>query len=189
MLAWSPGTPKGAPVTAEVIVLPKFADSTEFVKWLPKAKGKIVLLSPALPTCRPSEDWARWATPESMARMDTTIALVNREYAVMTDATGRPDSTKLYRGTGYSLALGTGTPRQDGGLRDPEVREGVPGLYSTLAGVLRGSPRSRRSQPERQQHDSLAQCHSTSRCSEARSRASSSEAPKAHRRARAPAAQ
>ena len=27
----------------------------------------------------------------------------------MTDATGRPDSTKLYRGTGYSLALGTGT--------------------------------------------------------------------------------
>ena len=109
MLAWSPGTPKGAPVTAEVIVLPKFADSTEFVKWLPKAKGKIVLLSPALPTCRPSEDWARWATPESMARMDTTIALVNREYAVMTDATGRPDSTKLYRGTGYSLALGTGT--------------------------------------------------------------------------------
>ena len=27
----------------------------------------------------------------------------------MTDESGRPDSTKLYRGTGYSLALGTGT--------------------------------------------------------------------------------
>ena len=31
MLAWSPGT-KGKPVKAEAIVLPKFADSTEFVK-------------------------------------------------------------------------------------------------------------------------------------------------------------
>ena len=73
MLAWSPGT-KGQPVTAEAIVLPKFRDSVEFVKWLPQAKGKIVLLSPAWPTCRPSEDWFRWSTAESMARMDTLIA-------------------------------------------------------------------------------------------------------------------
>jgi len=108
MLAWSPGT-KGAPVTAEAIVLPKFADSTEFVKWLPKAKGKIVLLSPEYPTCRPSEDWIKFATPESKARMDTAVSIMNREWAVMTNAEGRPDSTKLYRGTGYSLALGTGT--------------------------------------------------------------------------------
>ena len=53
---------------------PKFADSTEFVKWLPQARGKIVMLSPAWPTCRPSEDWFRWSTPESMARMDTLVA-------------------------------------------------------------------------------------------------------------------
>jgi len=102
MLAWSPGT-KGRPVTAPVIVLPKFADSTEFVKWLPKARGKIVMLSPAWPTCRPSEDWYRWSTPESMARMDTLIAEMQRDWAAS------PDSTKLYRGTGYGLALGTGT--------------------------------------------------------------------------------
>jgi len=108
MLAWSPGT-NGKPVKAEAIVLPKFADSTEFVKWLPKAKGKIVLLSPAWPTCRPSEDWNRFATAESRARMDTLIGLMQRDWAVMTDANGRPDSTKLYRGTGYALALGTGT--------------------------------------------------------------------------------
>jgi carboxypeptidase Q len=38
MLGWSPGT-KGVPVTAEAIILPKFKDSTEFVKWLPQAKG------------------------------------------------------------------------------------------------------------------------------------------------------
>jgi hypothetical protein len=108
MLAWSPGT-NGTPVTAPVIVLPKFSDSTEFVKWLPKAKGKIVMLSPAWPTCRPSEDWMRWSTPASMARMDTLIAQMQQEWAVMTGPDGRPDSTKLYRGTGYSLALGTGT--------------------------------------------------------------------------------
>ena len=108
MLAWSPGT-NGKPVRAEAIVLPKFTDSTEFVKWLPKARGKIVLLSPAWPTCRPSEDWVRWSTPESKARMDTVIALTQREWSVMTDAAGKPDSAKLYRGTGYALALGTGT--------------------------------------------------------------------------------
>ncbi|MEO8624262.1 MAG: hypothetical protein ABI625_24490, partial [bacterium] len=108
MLAWSPGT-NGKPVKAEAIVLPKFADSTEFVKWLPQAKGKIVLLSPAWPTCRPSEDWNRFATAESRARIDTAIALMQRDWSVMTDANGKPDSTKLYRGTGYSLSLGTGT--------------------------------------------------------------------------------
>lgn len=108
MLAWSPGTAR--PVTAEAIVLPKFTDSTEFVRWLPEARGKIVLLSPAWPTCRPSEDWIRFATPESKARMDTAVALMQREWAVMTlPGTNRADSTKLYRGTGYSLALGTGT--------------------------------------------------------------------------------
>jgi hypothetical protein len=107
MLAWSPGT-KGMPVKAEAIILPKFKDSTEFVAWLPKARGKVVLLSPAFPTCRPSEDWVRWATPESKARMDSAVAKVQQEWAVMT-TNGRPDSTKLYRGTGYSMALGTGT--------------------------------------------------------------------------------
>lgn len=102
MLAWSPGT--GAkPVTAEVITLPKFTDSTAFVKWLPMAKGKIVMLSPAWPTCRPSEDWYRFATAASKARMDTMITAMQRDWAV------DPDSTKLYRGTGRSMGLGTGT--------------------------------------------------------------------------------
>ena len=108
MLAWSPGT-KRKPVRAEAIVLPKFQDSTEFVKWLPAAKGKIVLVSPAWPTCRPSEDWIRWATPESKARIDTAVAVMQRDWAPMVGPDGRPDSTKLYRGTGYGLALGTGT--------------------------------------------------------------------------------
>ncbi|MEZ4457760.1 MAG: hypothetical protein R2882_14605 [Gemmatimonadales bacterium] len=108
MLAWSPGT-KGRTVRAEAIVLPQFRDSTDFVQWLPNAKGKIVLVSPAWPTCRPSEDWIRWATPESKARIDTAVALMQRDWTVMRGADGQPDSTKLYRGTGYNLGLGTGT--------------------------------------------------------------------------------
>lgn len=124
MLAWSPGT-KGAPVTAEAIVLPKFRDSTEFVKWLPQAKGKIVLLSPAWPTCRPSEDWYKYATPASMAHMDTVIAEMNRDWSTMLDEAGKPDSARLYRGTGYGLALGTGTL----GLRLEKA--GVAGMISS----------------------------------------------------------
>ena len=85
MLAWSPGT-NGRPVKAEAIILPRFSDSTEFVKWLPQAKGKVVLLSPAWPTCRPSEDWNRWGTAESVARMQAAIADMQRDWAVMNAA-------------------------------------------------------------------------------------------------------
>ena len=102
MLAWSPGT-KGRPVTAEAIVLPKFKDSTEFVKWLPQARGKIVMLSPAYPTCRPSEDWVQNATPESKLRMDSLVTKTLAEW------TQSSDSAVRYRGTGYTLGLGTGS--------------------------------------------------------------------------------
>jgi hypothetical protein len=102
MLAWSPGT-RGTPVTAEAIVLPKFKDSTEFVKWLPQARGKLVLLSPAWPTCRPSEDWYQNATPESRLRMDSLVSQTLSEW------TQSPDSAVRYRGTGYTLGLGSGS--------------------------------------------------------------------------------
>lgn len=102
MLGWSPGT-NGRPVTAEAIILPQFADSTEFVRWLPQARGKIVLLSPAWPTCRPSEDWYQFATAASRARMDSAVARMQAEWR--TDS----DSARLYRGTGRTLGLGTGS--------------------------------------------------------------------------------
>jgi hypothetical protein len=102
MLGWSPGT-KGAPVTAEVIVLPKFKDSTEFVKWLPQAKGKIVLLSPAYPTCRGSSDWYQYATEASRLRMDSLVTQTLAEW------TSSPDGAVRYRGTGYTMGLGSGS--------------------------------------------------------------------------------
>lgn len=96
MLGFSPGTRK-KDLTAGTIILPRFPDSTAFVRWLPMAKGKLVLVSAPQPTCRPGENWAKNATPESKERMDTLRAQVRREWA-------GPD----VRGTGYSLALGTG---------------------------------------------------------------------------------
>jgi carboxypeptidase Q len=96
MLGYSPGTGK-KDLTAATVILPRFADSTEFVKWLPSARGKFILVAAPQPTCRPREDWATNATPESKDRMDSLRAQISREWG------GRN-----VRGTGYSLAIGTG---------------------------------------------------------------------------------
>lgn len=97
MLAWSPGTRK-KDLVASTIILPRFADSTEFVRWLPQAKGKFVLVSAPLPTCRPTDNWQQHASPASRARMDSLRAAVAREWG-----------GQNVRGTGYSNALGTGS--------------------------------------------------------------------------------
>ena len=96
MVGYSPGT-GGKDVTAGTIMLPRFADSTEFVRWLPQAKGKLVLVSAPQPTCRPTADWTEFATPASRARIDSLRAQVTREW-----------SNPNVRGTGYSLALAGG---------------------------------------------------------------------------------
>jgi len=96
MLGFSPGT-RGKDLTAATIILPSFADSAEFVAWLPQARGKLVLVSAPQPTCRPAENWEKNATPASKERMDSLRAQVRRAWA-------NPN----VRGTGYSLALGTG---------------------------------------------------------------------------------
>lgn len=96
MVGYSPGT-DGKDVTAGTIVLPRFDDSTAFVRWLPQAKGKLVLVSAPQPTCRPTADWTEFATPSSRARMDSLRTQVSREW-----------SGPNVRGTGYSLALAGG---------------------------------------------------------------------------------
>lgn len=96
MLGFSPGT-GSKDLTAQTVILPRFADSTEFVAWLPSARGKFVLVSAPQPTCRPRSDWAANATPDSRARMDSMRTAVAREW-----------SGPNVRGTGYSLAIGTG---------------------------------------------------------------------------------
>jgi len=95
-LGYSPNT-GGTDLVAGTIILPMVQDSNEFVKWLPNAKGKFVLISAAYPTCRPEDEWTAQATPESKARMDTTIVkLVN-------------DWTTRIRNTGYPVSAGNPT--------------------------------------------------------------------------------
>ncbi|NUO40211.1 MAG: M20/M25/M40 family metallo-hydrolase [Gemmatimonadaceae bacterium] len=96
MVGYSPGT-GGKDVTAGTIVLPRFPDSAAFVRWLPQARGKLVLVSAPLPSCRPTADWTEFATAASRARMDSLRAEVTREW-----------SSPNVRGTGYSLALAGG---------------------------------------------------------------------------------
>ena len=71
MLAWSPATPPGG-VTADVVILPSVAqtrDSDGFARWLRGVRGKMVLTSYPMPTCRPDSDWMEWAPPASVALM------------------------------------------------------------------------------------------------------------------------
>lgn len=67
-LAWSPGT-NGKTIEAEVVVLPFMEDSVSFAKWLPSAKGKIILTSMNQPTGRPDYNWDEFGTKESIEKM------------------------------------------------------------------------------------------------------------------------
>ena len=67
-LAWSPSTFKGKPINAEAIVLPLLADSMTFVKWLPNAKGKLVLISQAQISGRPDKNYEDFATKDGLAK-------------------------------------------------------------------------------------------------------------------------
>ena len=96
MVGYSPGT-NGKPVVDGVIILPRFKDSTEFVKWLPKAKGKLVMISAPMPTCRSQEQYNALGTAEEAAEMAKDVVAVKAEWG------GRN-----VRGTGYSAALGGG---------------------------------------------------------------------------------
>jgi carboxypeptidase Q len=107
MLGFSPGT-GGEDVTLETIILPRFNDSTEFVRWLPEAEGKLVMISAGLPTCRPQDDWAANATPQSKARMDSIMVTVQRDWASVGARPGEDGAAAGVRGSGYSSALGGG---------------------------------------------------------------------------------
>jgi hypothetical protein len=100
MVGYSPGT-GGKNVDAEPIILPQFNDSTEFVKWLPEAKGKLVMVSAMKESCRPNSDWIANSYPEAIARKDS----IQREQSA-------GFGTCNTRGTGYSLSLGGGSLSQ-----------------------------------------------------------------------------
>ncbi|WP_299117660.1 M20/M25/M40 family metallo-hydrolase [uncultured Winogradskyella sp.] len=79
-LAWNPSTGSEG-VTAEVITLPKnIKDSISFKKWLPKVKGKLVLISMKQPTGRPDYNWEEFATEESFQKMKDERDVQTKEW-------------------------------------------------------------------------------------------------------------
>jgi len=66
-LAWSPST-NGKAINAEAVVLPLVADSVAFVKWLPNAKGKVVLISQMQVSGRPDKNFEDFATKDGLAK-------------------------------------------------------------------------------------------------------------------------
>ena len=63
MHAWSAATPAGG-VTADVVIIPpasEIRDSAGFARWLGTIKGKLVLASAPLSSCRPDSDVRFWA--------------------------------------------------------------------------------------------------------------------------------
>jgi len=106
MVGYSPGT-NGRPETLPVVILPRFADSTAFVAWLPKAKGKLVMISAPMPTCRAQSQYTALGTPEEAAEMAKAVTESKAEWASARARDGEGASAGV-RGTGYSAALGGG---------------------------------------------------------------------------------
>jgi carboxypeptidase Q len=96
-LAWSPGMGNKT-VTAEVIILPELADSTAFKAWLPKVKGKFVMISMNQPTGRPDDNWQQFALKETFDKMKA-------ERTTMTDAWKKRISNTGYTTKTLPVAL------------------------------------------------------------------------------------
>ncbi|MGA9213487.1 M20/M25/M40 family metallo-hydrolase [Kaistella sp.] len=91
-LAFSPATSaKG--LTADVVMLPMFKNKEEFNAWLPKVKGKLVMVSQYQPSGRPEYNWKEFATPESFEKMKKESADASEEWRKSIAATGETSRT------------------------------------------------------------------------------------------------
>ena len=68
ILAWSAGT-NGKPVEAAPIILPDLPNPAAFQAWLPNVKGKAVLISQPMASCRPESSIKEFALPGTFTEM------------------------------------------------------------------------------------------------------------------------
>lgn len=116
MLAWSPGTPRGATIEAGTVILPNVQRPAELDTWLPQARGKFVLISMAQLTCRPDDNWRQFADSASFARM-------------------RAQRTEMTRGWNQRLMRATGDTTAGFAVRSLAPRleaVGARGIFSHL---------------------------------------------------------
>ena len=91
-LAWSPATSSKG-ITADVLMLPMFKNKEEFAAWLPKIKGKLVMVSQYQISGRPEYNWKEFATPESFEKMKKETAESSEEWRKSIAATGETSRT------------------------------------------------------------------------------------------------
>jgi hypothetical protein len=91
-----------------VAILPDLPDSAAFQAWLPNARGRFILVSFPQPTCRPDDNWSRFATAASFERMKTERAAGVQAWAARVQKTGQ-DTRILPRVLEDAGALGVVT--------------------------------------------------------------------------------
>ncbi|MEC5157512.1 M20/M25/M40 family metallo-hydrolase [Chryseobacterium sp. MP_3.2] len=77
-LAWSPVTKKA--VEAEVIIMPNVSSKADFDKWLPSAKGKVVLMAQYQNIGRSDEQIKEFATPELYEKLKAERAEAAKQF-------------------------------------------------------------------------------------------------------------
>ena len=80
LLAWSPATPKGRPVDAEVVVVPALADAAAATQWLKTIKGKFVLTSAPEIMCRAPQELERYARASTITALNAQRAETRRVF-------------------------------------------------------------------------------------------------------------
>jgi hypothetical protein len=80
MLAWSPGTPNGAPVEAEVVVLPDAASPEEMKAKLSSLRGKFVLTHAPMLSCRTPDQLAQFGREATLAALDSAQRELTAEF-------------------------------------------------------------------------------------------------------------
>lgn len=67
--AWSPGT--NGRVEGAVVAIPEGLDSAGFRVWLAGTRGKFVMVTPPVASCRPRSDWQQWGHGDDLARVES----------------------------------------------------------------------------------------------------------------------
>ncbi len=110
-LAWSPATKKA--VEAEVVILPKVSSKADFDKWLPSAKGKIVLMAQYQKIGRSDEQIKEFATPELYEKLKAEKDQARKDFAdyiktIGYDNTTLPEALEKAGAAGIAISNWTG---------------------------------------------------------------------------------
>ncbi|MCS3870196.1 hypothetical protein J3D55_003112 [Chryseobacterium ginsenosidimutans] len=110
-LAWSPATRKA--IEAEVIILPKVSSKAEFDKWLPSAKGKIVLIAQYQKIGRSDEQIKEFATPELYEKLKKEKEQASKDFqnyvkSIGYDNNSLPEALEKAGAAGISISNWTG---------------------------------------------------------------------------------